>query len=53
MNDDPCAVDILYAKIEPGPEQEKYLISWYWLLLVIYVVEILATWSTIVCPEGC
>jgi hypothetical protein len=27
MNDDPSAVDVLYAKIEPGPEQEKYLIS--------------------------
>jgi hypothetical protein len=27
QNTDPSAVDVLYAKIEPGPEQEKYLIS--------------------------
>jgi hypothetical protein len=34
MNDDPSAVDVLYAKIEPGPEQEKYLIYYHMMLII-------------------
>ena len=38
MNDDPGAVDVLYAKIQPSPEADKWALMFgsHWFTVVAY-----------------